>query len=105
MNKIIQLIPAVGWRAVYANSEDRNLTWTSDLVAWGLVEEPDGDRHLEAYDTDWQGLVDSIDPKSSLVMIAGPSASQDDQKGALKAFWRIRDEIKKDTRESAVAGK
>jgi hypothetical protein len=55
--KILQIIPAdTGWRAVYEKEEPTFETELSRLVAWALVEDPQGEREVV-------GLI--VDPSDS----------------------------------------
>lgn len=83
--KIVQIIPATGWRALYAE-DDGTWTWT-DLVCWALFENGD----IQPIDTDRTGIVDGMccGELSTFVGLYGPSEVPDDTKTAkVITDWR-----------------
>jgi hypothetical protein len=47
--KILQIIPAIDWYAMYEIEDDANSH--APLVCWALVEDRDGDRHVVGLDS------------------------------------------------------
>ncbi len=69
--KIIQIMPAVGWQAIFLQENGSYIA--SDIVAWALVEEADGSREIVAMDTDSQGVMDIATDTSNFVCLKSPS--------------------------------
>lgn len=58
--KIIQIIPAIGWCAVYDQGEDKKLK--APVVCWALIEEENGFRCVVGMDAiDTIGFCDEAD--------------------------------------------
>ena len=49
VRKIVQIIPAEGWFAVYGD-DDGKPTILVPLVCWALYEDEEGDRYIEGMD-------------------------------------------------------
>ena len=48
--KILQIMPADGWCAVYRDS--KGVKYTNPIIGFALVEEPDGTRYVSGFDMD-----------------------------------------------------
>ena len=55
--RIVQIIPAPGWCAVYRKGK-RGAEFSSPLVCWALVETSSGDRQVVGIDTDPKGTIE-----------------------------------------------
>jgi hypothetical protein len=75
--KIVNIIPAdAGWRAIYGAQSSGEESGLSRVVAWALVEDDAGDRHVV-------GLV--IDPQNRSNIVSATS-SESTQAGALTGY-------------------
>lgn len=98
-DKIVQIIPAIGWRVLYA--EDDGTGYYVDLVCWALVE----NGNIEPIDTDSTGYVDYLCRESlNFVGIYGPSETHThEETKRLITSWRTRQEMLQKKR-AAVKG-
>lgn len=69
--QIVQMLPAVGWQAVYV--EDDGKPFVCDLVCWALIEDEDGDRDIFPMDADSSGLVEEVSETGNFAGLKGPS--------------------------------
>lgn len=75
--KIMNIIPAdAGWRAIYGGQGSGEESGLSRVVAWALVEDDAGDRHVV-------GLV--IDPQNRSNIVSATS-SESTQAGSLTGY-------------------
>ncbi len=72
--KILQIMPAVGWRAVYAGKDDGVAgTFEDPLVGFALVELCNGDREVVALASGGCGdPIDRADQTGNFLVICGP---------------------------------
>lgn len=67
--RITQIIPADGWRAVYADTDEHGAItlFAEPLVAWALLTEPDEDEYPDSVEPmgDQGGYVDIIESSTS----------------------------------------
>ena len=84
--KIVQIIPAVGWRALYA--QDDGTGEYSDLICWALLD----NENVEPVDCDSTGYVDyTCRNTSNFVGVYGPSVVHSlEDTARLVAEWRSR---------------
>lgn len=89
--KIIQIIPAVGWRVLYA--EDDGNGYYVDLVCWALLD----NENIEPVDTDSTGYVDYMCRETgNFVGVYGPSiVHTPEQTRQLVANWQKEQAEKK----------
>src|SRR5689334_6222468 len=88
--KIIQLIPAIGWRVLYA--DDDGTGYYMDLVCWALLD----NESIEPVDCDSTGYVDYFcrEPQN-FVGVFGPSAIHTPEQTAQLVFqWQTKQERK-----------
>ena len=53
MKRIVQIVPATGWSAIYAMKNGVPVAYFEPLALWAIVEEEDGsDRHVEGLSGD-----------------------------------------------------
>jgi hypothetical protein len=56
--RIVAIVPADGWYAVYRNVPDEGPEFRSRLLCWALVEAQGGERSIVGVDTDPRGTVE-----------------------------------------------
>ncbi len=73
MEKIIQIIPADGWSAVYAEKKEDGiyLPFFMPLACWALIEEKDGERRVVGLDG--PDYIDSAEDSCNFLGYASPS--------------------------------
>jgi len=81
MDRIIQIMPAEGWRTLYVEGQDDDgeaILFTGSLVAWALIEgcdeEDDGQPYtfVVGLHTDVYGGIESCSEASNFVCYVGP---------------------------------
>ena len=80
--KILQIIPAVGWRIMHAQEPSEYTMWLPyslcDVVCWALVEDEDdnGFKYVEGLSsTDVPACIDEVENNSNFIAYIGPNTN------------------------------
>ncbi len=87
MRKILQVMPADGWRALYVSRAPGGAAALEaiPLVAWSLWEDEDGDRGISGLDSDAHGFTDYADEASNFVCYLSPGMDPEERRESAEA--------------------